>query len=153
MILKPLRNASFVQRLLSSTPWQHITRASKTVRIADSAECVFSTGELARFADGSAHVKIGNTAVLAVVVWKPPEEQFASSFLPLNVQFRQQLASLGRIPLSLDRRDRHDSPTEILTGRLIDRCIRPLFLAQGCRIFTFFEEVCEFHFYLVQSHQ
>ena len=133
MVLKSFwKPVKLVQRLFS-TPWHHVTKASKTVRISNSAECIFSTGDLARFADGSSHVQIGNTAVLAVVVWKPPDEQFASSFLPLNVQFRQQLASLGRIPLSFDRRDRHDSPTEILTGRLIDRCIRPMFLAQGCK--------------------
>merc|ERR1712226_510125 len=45
----------------------------------------------------------------------------------MGVSFKQQLASLSRIPLSADRRDRFNSPTDILTGRLIDRCIRPVF--------------------------
>ena len=121
--LFPHLNKSFRR---NQAPWSSIKSASRIISLRNSPDLQLSTGNLARFADGSAEVKIGETSVLAVLVWKQSDIN-SSSFLPLTVSFRQQLASLGRIPLSFDRRDRFNSPFEILTSRLIDRCIRPVF--------------------------
>ena len=114
-------------------PWTNTKKASQEVRIANGVPLELSTGSIARFADGSAQVKIGETSVLAVVVWKSSDVGSGASggFVPLTVSYKQQLASLGRIPMSVDRRDRFDTASDILTGRLIDRSIRPLFSARS----------------------
>ncbi|KFO18495.1 Polyribonucleotide nucleotidyltransferase 1, mitochondrial [Fukomys damarensis] len=84
-----------------------------------------SSGKLARFADGSAVVQSGDTAVMVTAVSKTKPSP--SQFMPLVVDYRQKAAAAGRIPTNYLRREIGSSDREILTSRIIDRSIRPLF--------------------------
>ncbi|XP_074532626.1 polyribonucleotide nucleotidyltransferase 1, mitochondrial [Halichoeres trimaculatus] len=84
-----------------------------------------SSGRLARFADGSAVVKLGETSVMVTAVSKTKPSP--SQFMPLVVDYRQKAAAAGRIPTNYLRRELGTTDNEILTSRLIDRSIRPLF--------------------------
>uniref|UniRef100_A0A2K5SIJ3 Polyribonucleotide nucleotidyltransferase 1, mitochondrial n=1 Tax=Cebus imitator TaxID=2715852 RepID=A0A2K5SIJ3_CEBIM len=86
-----------------------------------------SSGKLARFADGSAVVQSGDTAVMVTTVSKTKPSP--SQFMPLVVDYRQKAAAAGRIPTNYLRREIGTSDKEILTSRIIDRSIRPLFPA------------------------
>uniref|UniRef100_A0A2K5CSD6 Polyribonucleotide nucleotidyltransferase 1, mitochondrial n=1 Tax=Aotus nancymaae TaxID=37293 RepID=A0A2K5CSD6_AOTNA len=86
-----------------------------------------SSGKLARFADGSAVVQSGDTAVMVTAVSKTKPSP--SQFMPLVVDYRQKAAAAGRIPTNYLRREIGTSDKEILTSRVIDRSIRPLFPA------------------------
>ncbi|KAF6105559.1 polyribonucleotide nucleotidyltransferase 1 [Phyllostomus discolor] len=86
-----------------------------------------SSGKLARFADGSAVVQSGDTAVMVTAVSKTKPSP--SQFMPLVVDYRQKAAAAGRIPTNYLRREIGSSEKEILTSRVIDRSIRPLFPA------------------------
>ena len=90
---------------------------------------VFNTGKMARLADGASVVQAGDTAVLATVVGKSVLSP--KGFFPLTVEYRQRAAAAGRIPTNFLRRELAPSSQEILTGRLIDRAIRPLFSASA----------------------
>lgn len=85
-----------------------------------------STGKYARFADGCAVATLGDTSVMVTAVSKTKPSP--SSFLPLVVDYRQKSAAAGRIPTNFLRRELGPSEKEILTSRLIDRSLRPLFL-------------------------
>ncbi|XP_055594857.1 polyribonucleotide nucleotidyltransferase 1, mitochondrial [Uranotaenia lowii] len=89
-----------------------------------------SSGNLARFANGSAVVTIGDTAVMATAVSKSKPGGSSSSFLPLVVDYRQKAAAAGRIPTNFLRRELGPSEKEILSARLVDRSVRPLFPAE-----------------------
>src|SRR5215203_3396577 len=99
---------------------------SKTFDIGDGREVTIETGRLARQADGSVTVKSGNCIILATVcaTEKPKEGQ---SFFPLSVDYMERFASAGRIPGSFFKREARLNDYEILTSRLIDRALRPLF--------------------------
>lgn len=84
-----------------------------------------SSGRLARFADGSAVVQLGDTSVMVTAVSKTKPSP--SQFMPLVVDYRQKAAAAGRIPTNYLRRELGVTDHEILTSRLIDRSIRPLF--------------------------
>ncbi|XP_012873464.1 PREDICTED: polyribonucleotide nucleotidyltransferase 1, mitochondrial [Dipodomys ordii] len=86
-----------------------------------------SSGKLARFADGCAVVQSGDTAVMVTAVSKTKPSP--SQFMPLVVDYRQKAAAAGRIPTNYLRRELGSSDKEILTSRVIDRSIRPLFPA------------------------
>ncbi|KAL1263594.1 hypothetical protein QQF64_006333 [Cirrhinus molitorella] len=86
-----------------------------------------STGKLARFADGCAVVRLGETSVMVTAVSKT--KPAAAQFMPLVVDYRQKAAAAGRIPTNYLRREMGTTDSEILTSRLIDRSIRPLFPA------------------------
>nr|XP_031531446.1 polyribonucleotide nucleotidyltransferase 1, mitochondrial [Vicugna pacos] len=93
---------------------------SRTVAVdLDSRKLEISSGKLARFADGSAVVQCGDCKT------KPSPSQF----MPLVVDYRQKAAAAGRIPTNYLRREIGSSDKEILTSRVIDRSIRPLFPA------------------------
>uniref|UniRef100_A0A9L0RUH0 Polyribonucleotide nucleotidyltransferase 1, mitochondrial n=1 Tax=Equus caballus TaxID=9796 RepID=A0A9L0RUH0_HORSE len=92
-----------------------------------SRKLEISSGKLARFADGSAVVQSGDTAVMVTAVSKTKPSP--SQFLPLVVDYRQKAAAAGRIPTNYLRREIGSSDKEILTSRVIDRSIRPLFPA------------------------
>lgn len=84
------------------------------------------TGKLARQADGSVTVRCGDCIILATVVAnKEPKE--GQSFFPLTVDYQEKFASAGRIPGSFFKREARLNEYEILTSRLIDRALRPLF--------------------------
>lgn len=84
-----------------------------------------STGQYARLADGCAVATLGDTSVMVTVVSKTKPS--SSTFLPLVVDYRQKSAAAGRIPTNFFRRELGPSEREILTSRVIDRSLRPLF--------------------------
>lgn len=86
-----------------------------------------SSGRFARFADGSAVVKLGDTSVMVTAVSKIKPSP--SQFMPLVVDYRQKAAAAGRIPTNYLRRELGTTDNEVLTSRLIDRSVRPLFPA------------------------
>jgi polyribonucleotide nucleotidyltransferase len=89
-------------------------------------EVTIETGKMARQADGAVTVTQGNCVILATVVAnKDPKE--GQSFFPLSVDYQEKFASAGRIPGSFFKREARLNDYEILTSRLIDRALRPLF--------------------------
>ena len=84
------------------------------------------TGKLARQADGAVTVKQGNCVILATVVANK-EPKAGQSFFPLSVDYQEKFASAGRVPGSFFKREARLNDYEILTSRLIDRALRPLF--------------------------
>lgn len=89
-------------------------------------EIIIETGKLARQADGAVTVRQGNCILLATVVAnKDPKE--GQDFFPLSVDYQEKFASAGRIPGSFFKREARLNDYEILTSRLIDRALRPLF--------------------------
>ena len=99
---------------------------SKTFDIGEGRQVTIGTGQLARQADGAVTVTQGNCIILATVVanTEPKEGQ---SFFPLTVDYQEKFASAGRIPGSFFKREGRLNDYEILTSRLIDRALRPLF--------------------------
>ncbi|HEY4148648.1 MAG TPA: polyribonucleotide nucleotidyltransferase, partial [Chitinophagaceae bacterium] len=94
--------------------------------IGDGREVIIETGKLARQADGSVTVRQGKCIILATVVAnKEPKE--GQSFFPLTVDYQEKFASAGRIPGSFFKREARLNDYEVLTSRLIDRALRPLF--------------------------
>ncbi|WP_153800001.1 polyribonucleotide nucleotidyltransferase [Foetidibacter luteolus] len=94
--------------------------------LPNGAEVVIETGKLARQADGAVTVRQGNCIILATVVAnKEPKE--GQDFFPLSVDYQEKFASAGRIPGSFFKREARLNDYEVLTSRLIDRALRPLF--------------------------
>jgi polyribonucleotide nucleotidyltransferase len=99
---------------------------SVTFDIGGGREVTIETGKLARQADGAVTVRQGNCVILATVVAnKEPKE--GQSFFPLSVDYQEKFASAGRVPGSFFKREARLNDYEILTSRLIDRALRPLF--------------------------
>lgn len=99
---------------------------SVTFDIGDGRIVTLETGKLARQADGAVTVRLGNCIILATVVAnKEPKE--GQAFFPLTVDYQEKFASAGRIPGSFFKREARLNDYEILTSRLIDRALRPLF--------------------------
>ena len=87
------------------------------------------TGELAQQANGTATIRYGNTVVLAAVcASREPSER--TDFVPLTVDYEERLYAAGKIPGSFIRREGRPSQEAIITSRLIDRTLRPLFLKE-----------------------
>jgi polyribonucleotide nucleotidyltransferase len=84
------------------------------------------TGKLAKQADGSVVLQMGNTVLLATVV-SAPEAKEGMNFFPLTVDYREKFAAAGRIPGGFLRREGRPSDMEILIMRIVDRALRPLF--------------------------
>jgi polyribonucleotide nucleotidyltransferase len=101
-------------------------KISKTFDIGDGREVTIETGRLARQADGSVTVRMGNCILLATVV-ATQEPKEGQDFFPLSVDYMEKMASAGRIPGSFFKREGRLSESEILISRLIDRALRPLF--------------------------
>jgi polyribonucleotide nucleotidyltransferase len=99
---------------------------SVSFKLDDGREISIETGRLARQADGSALVRMGNCMLLATVVANP-EPKPGQSFFPLTVDYQEKFASAGRIPGSFFKREGRLSDYEVLISRLIDRALRPLF--------------------------
>jgi polyribonucleotide nucleotidyltransferase len=94
--------------------------------LGSGREVTIGTGKLARQADGAVTVSQGNCVILATVVAnKDPKE--GQDFFPLSVDYQEKFASSGRIPGSFFKREARLNDYEILTSRLIDRALRPLF--------------------------
>ncbi len=99
---------------------------SASFTLPNGEEVIIETGKLARQADGAVTVRQGNCIILATVVAnKDPKD--GQSFFPLSVDYQEKFASAGRIPGSFFKREARLNDYEILTSRLIDRALRPLF--------------------------
>src|ERR671921_1865890 len=99
---------------------------SVTFDIGGGRMVTIETGKLARQADGAVTVRQGNCIILATVVAnKEPKE--GQDFFPLSVDYQEKFASAGRVPGSFFKREARLNDYEILTSRLIDRALRPLF--------------------------
>ena len=98
----------------------------KTFDIGDGRMISLETGKLAKQADGACVVKMGNTMLLATVV-AAKEAKENVDFMPLTVEYREKYAASGRFPGGFFKREARPSDSEILTSRLIDRALRPLF--------------------------
>ncbi|GAC1382083.1 MAG: polyribonucleotide nucleotidyltransferase [Ginsengibacter sp.] len=94
--------------------------------IGDGRIVTIETGKLARQADGAVTVRLGNCILLATVVANK-EPKPGQSFFPLTVDYQEKFASAGRIPGSFFKREARLNDYEVLTSRLIDRALRPLF--------------------------
>jgi len=97
-----------------------------TFDIGDGRMVTLETGKLARQADGAVTVRLGNCIILATAV-ATQEPKEGQSFFPLTVDYQEKFASAGRIPGSFFKREARLNDYEILTSRLIDRALRPLF--------------------------
>jgi polyribonucleotide nucleotidyltransferase len=102
------------------------TVITKTCKLPDGREISIETGKLARQADGSVVLRMGNTMLLATVVANQDPVEGAD-FLPLSVDYQEKFASRGKIPGGFLKRESRLSDYEILISRLVDRAIRPLF--------------------------
>lgn len=99
---------------------------SVTFDLGNGREVTIETGKLARQADGAVTVKQGNNIILATVVAnKDPRE--GQDFFPLSVDYQEKFAAAGRIPGSFFKREARLNDYEVLTSRLVDRALRPLF--------------------------
>jgi len=98
----------------------------KTFDIGDGRMISIETGKLAKQADGACVVKMGNTMLLATVVAAKDAKENVD-FMPLSVEYREKYAASGRFPGGFFKREARPSDSEILTSRLIDRALRPLF--------------------------
>lgn len=99
---------------------------TKTVQLPDGRAIAIETGKVAKQADGSAVLKMGNTVLLATVC-AAKEAVPGTDFMPLQVDYREQYAAAGRFPGGFTKREGKPSDNEILTSRLVDRALRPLF--------------------------
>lgn len=104
----------------------HPNVITKTITLADGREITIETGKLAKQADGSVVVKMGNTMLLATVV-SSKEAKEGVDFLPMSVDYQEKFAAAGKIPGGFLKREGRLSDYEILISRLVDRAIRPLF--------------------------
>jgi polyribonucleotide nucleotidyltransferase len=98
----------------------------KTATLPDGREITLETGALAKQADGAVLLTCGETVLLATVVARK-EINVETDFLPLSVDYQEKYAASGRFPGGFFKRDGRMGENEILTSRLIDRAIRPLF--------------------------
>lgn len=98
----------------------------KTITLQDGREITIETGKLAKQADGSVVVRMGNTMLLATVVSNIDAKE-GVDFLPLSVDYQEKFASAGKIPGGFLKREGKLSDHEVLVSRLVDRVIRPLF--------------------------
>ncbi|UII19054.1 polyribonucleotide nucleotidyltransferase [Fulvivirga ligni] len=99
---------------------------TKTINLPDGRSITIETGKLAKQADGSVVVRMGDTMLLATVVSKP-EAGEGVDFLPLSVDYQEKFASSGKIPGGFLKREGKLSDYEVLISRLVDRAIRPMF--------------------------
>lgn len=98
----------------------------KTFDIGDGRVVSIETGKLAKQADGSVVVRMGDTMLLATVVAKKEAAENVD-FMPLSVEYREKYAAAGRFPGGFFKREARPSDHEILISRLVDRALRPLF--------------------------
>ena len=99
---------------------------TKTVQLPDGRTITIETGKVAKQADGAAVLRMGNTVLLATVC-AAKDAVPGTDFMPLQVDYREQYAAAGRFPGGFTKREGKASDNEILTSRLVDRALRPLF--------------------------
>ncbi len=98
----------------------------KTIALPDGRTITLETGKLAKQADGAVELRMGNTMLLATVV-TAKEAGEGVDFMPLQVEYKEKFSSNGRFPGGFLKREGRASDYEILTSRLVDRVLRPLF--------------------------
>ena len=98
----------------------------KTIELPDGRVITLETGKLAKQADGAVELRMGNTMLLATVV-SAKEAGEGVDFMPLQVEYKEKYSSFGRFPGGFLKREGRASDYEILTSRLVDRVLRPLF--------------------------
>ena len=99
---------------------------TKTVQLPDGRTISIETGKVAKQADGAALLRMGNTVLLATVC-AAKEAVPGTDFMPLQVDYREQYSAAGRYPGGFTKREGKANDDEILTSRLVDRVLRPLF--------------------------
>ncbi len=97
----------------------------KEINLPDGRQITIETGKLAKQADGSAVIQMGNAMLLATIVSSRTKSPV--DFLPLTVDYREKFAASGKFPGGFFKREARPSNEEILTMRLVDRVLRPLF--------------------------
>ncbi|MEG0560536.1 MAG: polyribonucleotide nucleotidyltransferase [Muribaculaceae bacterium] len=103
-----------------------VTPIKKTIDLGDGRTITLETGKLAKQADGAVELRMGNTMLLATVV-SAREAGEGVDFMPLQVEYKEKFSSFGRYPGGFLKREGRASDYEILTCRLVDRVLRPLF--------------------------
>ena len=103
-----------------------INPIKKTIDLGDGRVITIETGKLAKQADGAVEVRMGNTMLLATVCAAKDANE-GVDFMPLQVEYKEKFASIGRFPGGFTKREGRASDYEILTSRLVDRALRPLF--------------------------
>jgi polyribonucleotide nucleotidyltransferase len=101
---------------------------TKVIELTDGRTITLETGKLAKQADGSVVVRMNDTMVLATVV-SAREANEDVDFMPLSVDYREKFSAAGRFPGGFLKREGRPSDDEVLTSRLVDRALRPLFPA------------------------
>ena len=99
---------------------------NKTIELGDGRTITIETGKLAKQADGAVTVKMGNTVLLATVC-AAKDANPGVDFMPLQVEYKEKFSAFGRFPGGFTKREGKASDYEILTARLVDRALRPLF--------------------------
>ena len=99
---------------------------TKSVQLPDGRTITIETGKDAKQADGAAVLRMGNTVLLATVC-AAKDAVPGTDFMPLQVDYREQYSAAGRFPGGFTKREGKASDEEILTSRLVDRALRPLF--------------------------
>ena len=99
---------------------------NKTIELADGRTITIETGKLAKQADGAVTVRMGNTVLLATVC-AAKDANPGVDFTPLQVEYKEKYSAFGRFPGGFTKREGKASDYEILTSRLVDRALRPLF--------------------------
>ena len=103
-----------------------INPITKSITLADGRTITLETGKLAKQADGAVVLTMGNTMLLATVC-ASKDASPGVDFMPLQVEYREKFSAFGRYPGGFMKREGRPSESEILTSRLIDRVLRPLF--------------------------
>ena len=103
-----------------------MTPTTKTIVLSDGREITLQTGKLAEQVDGAVELRLNNTMLLATVC-SAKEADEGVDFMPLTVEYKEKFSAYGRFPGGFTRREGRASDYEILTARLVDRVLRPLF--------------------------
>ncbi len=103
-----------------------VTPTKKTIVLGDGREITLETGKLAKQADGAVELRMNNTMLLATVV-SAREAEDGADFMPLQVEYKEKYSAFGRYPGGFTKREGRASNYEVLTCRLVDRVLRPLF--------------------------
>ena len=99
---------------------------NKTIELGDGRSITIETGKLAKQADGAVTVRMNNTVLLATVC-AAKDANPGVDFMPLQVEYKEKYSAFGRFPGGFTKREGKASDYEILTARLVDRALRPLF--------------------------
>ena len=103
-----------------------LTPTKKTIELGDGRVITLETGKLAKQADGAVELRFNNTMLLATVVSAKDADE-GVDFMPLTVEYKEKYSAFGRYPGGFTKREGRASDYEILTARLVDRVLRPLF--------------------------